>query len=177
MMRVTVSDGLNTARPEIFHIRIKDVFIHLVRNNALDVFPMMQTPLTSEHLLVTPSDQSDLREIVYRVKRPPSHGRLLYKDPTSNHVMLEVKNFTQSQLNSSSILYEHFRPFANLTIFDAVNLEAMADYAVQRLEITFHIKISVTAMIPGGIDRFIGTDNIRLEEGKREYATIFYVWL
>ena len=68
-------------------------------------------------------------------------------------------------INNSLVYYEHSKPFSNLTIFDYINLEAIGDYATQSLDIPFHIKISVTAMIPGGIDRFIGSDKVTVEEG------------
>ena len=79
--------------------------------------------------------------------------------------MIPVNNFTQQQINDSSIFYEHNRPFANLTIYDAFNLEASSDFATRGVDVVFHVSISVTAMMPGGIDRFLGTDAITLEEG------------
>ena len=170
MMEVTLSDGLNSAKPAFFRIRIRDVALALSRNEALDVFPMMRAPLTPDHLLVLPSDQNPDREINFIVKREPIHGRLLYREDPLGYAamspeMREVRNFTQRQVNNSQIFYEHDRPFANLTIFDGLNLEAVSDYAIQRVDIVFHIRISVSAMMSGGIDRFIGSDDITLEEG------------
>ncbi|TRY66991.1 hypothetical protein TCAL_11761 [Tigriopus californicus] len=165
MMKVTLSDGLNTAKAEYFRIRVKDVSLRLSQNEALDVFPMMQTALTSDHLLVVSSDFNPKREITFIVKREPQHGRVLFKDPRSND-MVPVRNFTQAHINGSLVFYEHNRPFSNLTIFDGLNLEALSEFAVQRLDIVFHIRVSVSAMIPGGIDRFIGSDIVTLEEGQ-----------
>ncbi len=54
--------------------------------------------------------------------------------------MMQVTNFTQRHLNDSQILYEHNRPFANLTIYDSVSLEVTADFATQNLDITFHVR-------------------------------------
>ncbi len=140
--------------------------LHLVRNEALNVFPMMQTPLTSSHLLVSSTDCSPDREITFTVRRGgPSQGRILYRDSVMHNRMIETRNFTQRQVNESSIYYEHNRPFSNLTIYDTVNLEASSTYATRSVDVAFHVAISVSAMMPGGIDRFLGTDDITLEEG------------
>ena len=71
---------------------------------------------------------------------------------------MDAKNFSQTDVNEGRVLYEHRRPFSNLTAFDVISLEAMADYAQRSLDLVLNIRISVTAaMIPGGgIDRFIG---------------------
>ena len=175
-MKVTLSDGLNTAKTAFFRIRIRDVSLRLARNEALDVFPMMRAPLTPDHLLVLPSDHDPEREIAFIVKRDPNHGRLLYRHdpyeyPGSDEDMREVRNFTQRQVNNSQIFYEHDRPFGNLTIFDGLNIEAVSDYAIQRLDVVFHVRVSVSAMMSGGIDRFIGSDDITLEEGGNVVVT------
>ena len=86
VMRVTATDGLNSAAPVHFRFRVRDVSLHLVRNEALDVFPMMQTPLRQSSLLVVSSDWDPRREITYIVKRGPGHGRLLYRDLNSDLV-------------------------------------------------------------------------------------------
>ena len=83
MMRLTVSDGLNSVHPFPFRFRIKDVSIHLENNLALNVFPMMQTPITPKHLLVSSSDRSTTRGINFLVNKQPENGRLLYKDEYS----------------------------------------------------------------------------------------------
>ena len=72
--------------------------------------------------------------------------------------IVDAKNFSQTDVNEGRVLYEHRRPFSNLTAFDVISLEAMADYAQRSLDLVLNIRISVTAaMIPGGgIDRFIG---------------------
>ena len=72
--------------------------------------------------------------------------------------IVDAKNFSQTDVNEGRVLYEHRRPFFNLTAFDVISLEAMADYAQRSLDLVLNIRISVTAaMIPGGgIDRFIG---------------------
>ena len=79
---------------------------------------------------------------------------------------MDAKNFTQSDVNEGRVLYEHRRPFSNLTAFDVISLEAITDYAQRNLDLVLNIRISVTAMIPGGgIDRFIGAEGLTVEEG------------
>ena len=79
---------------------------------------------------------------------------------------MDAKNFTQEDVNEGRLLYEHRRPFSNLTAFDVISLEALADYAQRSLDLVLNIRISVTAMIPGGgIDRYIGTEGVTVQEG------------
>lgn len=52
VIRFSITDGLNTGKTFPFRVRIKDISVHLVRNEALDVFPMMQSPVTPDELLV-----------------------------------------------------------------------------------------------------------------------------
>lgn len=103
-MRVSVTDGLNTARPNKFVFRILDLNLHLVKNEALDVFPMMTSTITPNQLLVIPSDWRPTREISYIVKRMPTQGRLMYRDVNSQRI-LELKNFTQSQVQYYIVRY------------------------------------------------------------------------
>ena len=57
---------------------MRDVSLHLTRNDPLDVFPMTRAAVTSRNLLVEASDGGvGGREIAYVVKRPPVHGRLV----------------------------------------------------------------------------------------------------
>ena len=80
LLLLSLSDGLNSAPSPAasFRVRVRDVRIHLDRNDPLDVFPMTRAPVTGANLLVTASDGGEnAREIAYVVKRPPQHGRLV----------------------------------------------------------------------------------------------------
>ena len=163
-IRFRISDGLNQAgggKSYAFNVRVKDLTLNLDRHDSLDVFPMMQVSLQPANLLVTTSDQDTRRTVRFLVKQPPRLGRLLLRVQGRNkkeqEYIVDAKNFTQLDVNEGRVLYEHRRPFSNLTAFDVISLEATADYARQRLDIALNIRISITVMIPGGgIDRYIG---------------------
>ena len=55
---------------------------------------------------------------------------------------MDAKNFTQEDVNEGRLLYEHRRPFSNLTAFDVISLEALADYAQRSLDLVLNIRIS-----------------------------------
>ena len=80
---------------------------------------------------------------------------------------MDAQNFSQFDVNEGRVLYEHLRPFSNLTAFDIISLEAMAEFVLQNLDCALNIRISVTAMVSGGngINKFIGMEDIGVEEG------------
>ncbi len=171
-IRFRITDGLNQAgggKTFAFNVRVKDLTLHLDRHESLDVFPMMQVSLDPANLLVSTSDKDTHRTVRFLVKQPPRLGRLLLRVSGRNNeqeYIIDAKNFTQQDVNEGRVLYEHRRPFSNLTAFDVISLEAMADYARQRLDIALNIRISVTVMIPGvGIDRYIGAEGVTVDEG------------
>ena len=100
-------------------------------------------------------------------KQPQRVSKLL-KDVVqfSQEYIVDAQNFSQFDVNEGRVLYEHLRPFSNLTAFDVISLEAMAEYVKRNLDLVLNIRISVTSMMSGGgIDKFIGTENIAVEEG------------
>ena len=146
----------------MFKVAVKELVVRLQQQEQLEVFPMTQTPLTTDHLLVTTSDRVHRRNINYVVKNAPHLGRLLFlKD--NGRVVSNIRNFTQKQVNESRIIYEHNRPFSNITVFDSISLEAGADYASRRLDLVLNIRISVASN--DGIEKFVASQNLVLEEG------------
>ena len=93
----------------------------------------------------------------------PIKGRVLYLNDGGRYQ--EVQNFTQSNINTSRIFYRHEKAFNNLKDYDSFNFEAMADYAPYRYKATFNIGISVTSMIPGGMDRYLALSPVICLEG------------
>ena len=55
-------------------------------------------------------------------------------------------------MNESRVIYEHNTPFSNLTVWDTVSLEARADFALHRLDVTPRVRISVAGG-HGGLER------------------------
>ena len=185
VLRLQLSDGLNQGQEIQFRIRVKELNIRLKNHEQLDVFPMTQSPLRTQHLLVVTSDNDHFpnrtetnsfiniqrREIVFLVKSPPKLGVLLFMRSGSERAR-EVQNFTQSDVNEGRVLYKHVKPFSNLTVFDSIGLEANAEYAKRRLDLVLNVRVSVTAGSTWsenedrpGIERYIESEDARVTEG------------
>ena len=54
--------------------------------------------------------------------------------------IVDAKNFSQIDVNEGRVLYEHRRPFSNLTAFDVISLEALSDYAQRNLDLLLNIR-------------------------------------
>ena len=189
VLRLQLSDGLNKGQEIQFRIRIKELNIRLRNHEQLDVFPMTQSPIRTQHLLVITSDyelphnqtlesrlsRKSRREILYLVTSPPKLGVLLKRnfiERENERNLLEVKNFTQNDVDEGRVFYKHVKPFSNLTVFDSFGLEASAEYAKRRIDIVLNVRISVTAGTTlsedeerPGIERYIESEDLRVLEG------------
>ena len=189
-LRLQLSDGLNKGQEVQFRIRIKELNIRLQNHEQLDVFPMTQSPLRTDHLLVVTSDYEPpsqnqttfdntfggyrRREIHYVVTSPPKLGVLLHSRRGRDRMTSEARNFTQRDVDEGRVFYKHIKPFSNLTVYDSVELEASAEYAKRRIDLVFNVRISVTAGAASslseneerpGIERYIESEDVRVTEG------------
>lgn len=160
---IQLSDGLNSVKKQQFDIQIKQLALRETVNKELSVFPGMESLITQKHLVVETTDLESLRQVVFLITNGPTKGRLLYLNDDGRYE--EVQNFTQANVNTSRIFYRHEKPFTQLRDYDFFNFEAMADYAPYRLKSVFNIIISVTSMIPGGIDRYTSINQVTCQEG------------
>ena len=158
-----LTDGLNSIKKQPFDIKIRQLALREKVNQELNVFPGMKSLITEKNLLVETTDSKSLRQVVYLITNSPTKGRLLYLSDNGQYE--EIQNFTQVNLNTSRIFYRHEKPFSQLQDFDFFNFEAMADYAPYRLKSVFNIVISVSAMMPGGIDRYTTVKDVTCQEG------------
>ena len=63
------------------------------------------------------------------------------------------------------MIYEHNTPFSNLTVWDTLGLEARADFAVHRLDVTLRIRISVAGGHTG-LERLVSPrESLVVKEG------------
>ena len=76
--RIGLNDGSNAGviNNDVFHVFIKDLVLSTATSSTLEVFPMSQTPITPDVLLVKASSE-DGRNVKFRVRTPPSLGRIL----------------------------------------------------------------------------------------------------
>ena len=186
VLRLQLSDGPNKGQEIQFRIRIKELNIRLRNHEQLDVFPMTQSPIRTQHLLVITSDyelppnqtmesrlsRNSRREILYLVTSPPKLGVLLFSRRENQRNLLEAKNFTQKDVDEGRVFYKHVKPFSNLTVYDSFGLEASAEYAKRRIDLVLNVRISVTAGATlsedeerPGIERYIESEDLRVLEG------------
>ena len=158
-----LSDGLNSVERRQFAVTVQQLALRERRNEELAVFPGMEAPLSANHLDVVTTDLKAIRPVIYLVTQGPTKGRLLFRTTSGRYE--EVQNFTQANINDSRIFYRHEKPFTDLKDYDSFTFEAMAEYAPYRYKSKFSIVISVTSMIPGGIDRYISITPVTCQEG------------
>ena len=158
-----LSDGLNSVERRQFAVTVQQLALREARNRELAVFPGMEAAILPSTLEVVTTDPGSPRTVVFFVTKGPTKGRLLQLSGSGRYA--EVQNFTQADINASRIFYRHEKTFTDLKDFDSFSFEAMAEYAPYRLKSDLKILISVTAMIPGGIDRYIALSPVTCQEG------------
>ena len=124
-----MNDGLNNGQDIQFKVRVKELNIRLENHEQLDVFPMAQAPLRTDHLLVVTSDYDPSpqnqtfdttfggyrrREIHYLVTSPPKLGVLIRSRDGRERMTSEARNFTQKDVDEGRVFYKHIKPFSNI---------------------------------------------------------------
>jgi chondroitin sulfate proteoglycan 4 len=128
-----VGDGVKTAGVLSFAITSHKVTLHLAGPGLshLHVFPMRRQTLAPIHLLALASDAR--RSVSYIIKNPPNLGRLMIDSVPPGNPRTAM-NFTQRDINSSRIFYEHTHPFFGLSSNDSFTFDVKADFAEPLLD-------------------------------------------
>lgn len=145
---LTVSDGVKTTGVLSFGITAHKVTLRLVAPGPshLHVFPLHRQTLTPTQLFALASDAR--RPVSYIVKNPPALGRLMMESipPGNAH---PATNFTQRDINSSRIFYEHTHPFFGLSTNDSFTFDVRADFAEPLLD---QVTSKIICVIPFTVD-------------------------
>ncbi|XP_077567329.1 chondroitin sulfate proteoglycan 4 [Stigmatopora nigra] len=102
----TVTDGEHTSPLYTFVVTARPLTITMVTQDELMVFPGTRQPITSANLGAVTNE--DGNEIGYSLVHPPRLGRLILAN--ENNQMEEINRFSQTQLESGAIFYEHQMP-------------------------------------------------------------------
>ncbi|XP_036963773.1 chondroitin sulfate proteoglycan 4 isoform X3 [Acanthopagrus latus] len=102
----TVTDGEHTSPLYRFVVTARPLTITMVTQEELMVFPGTRQPITSANLGAVTNE--DGNEISYSLIRPPRLGRLILANDKNQYE--EITRFTQSQLESGAVFYEHQIP-------------------------------------------------------------------
>ncbi|XP_063337056.1 chondroitin sulfate proteoglycan 4 [Pelmatolapia mariae] len=102
----TVTDGEHTSPLYKFVVTARPLTITMVTQANLMVFPGTRQPITSANVGAVTS--GDGNEISYSLIRPPRLGRLILANDRNQYE--EISQFSQSQLESGMVYYEHQLP-------------------------------------------------------------------
>ncbi|XP_050497411.1 chondroitin sulfate proteoglycan 4 [Diabrotica virgifera virgifera] len=156
--KFNVTDGLHTTKDCIFHIKTKPVEMKLI-NNPLPIFPLQKKFLTSKHLITVVSDP--YRKIEYDVVKAPSLGRLMMESEKPG-IFQVISTFSQEDLNTSKVFYEHTHQFSDLYANDSFVFNVRTHLAPKLLNQLFRIDISVSS---GGLDAYMNIPKLYVDEG------------
>ncbi|KAM6970213.1 chondroitin sulfate proteoglycan 4 [Aplochiton taeniatus] len=102
----TVQDGEHTSPLYQFTVTTRPITITMETQEELVVFPGSRQPISSANLGAVTNEDGD--EISYLLVRPPRLGRLILSKDRSHFD--EIDRFTQTELRSGSVFYEHQMP-------------------------------------------------------------------
>lgn len=102
----TVTDGEHTSPLYRFVVTARPLTITMVTQEELVVFPGTRQSITSANLGAVTSE--DGNEISYSLIRPPRLGRLILANDRNQYE--EITRFSQTQLESGAVYYEHQIP-------------------------------------------------------------------
>nr|XP_053643918.1 chondroitin sulfate proteoglycan 4-like isoform X2 [Cherax quadricarinatus] len=162
MFRWEASDQVRDTGSHVFTIAAKELHLSLHHNKELWVFPMMQQPITPAVLLTHTNDYDPNRSVVYIVRQPPLLGQLLLEEAG---VRIPVDNFTQRHINESRIVFEHSKPFSELSASDLFVFDVETPFAEPLKDQEFHVEVSVASPGGGGLERYLGLAPLVVAEG------------
>uniref|UniRef100_A0A8C6LVH2 Chondroitin sulfate proteoglycan 4 n=6 Tax=Nothobranchius TaxID=28779 RepID=A0A8C6LVH2_NOTFU len=102
----TVTDGEHTSPLYPFVVTVRPLTITIVTKEELVMFPGTRQPITRANLAAKTDE--DGNEINFLLVRPPRLGRLLLANDRNQFE--EINQFSQSQLESGVVYYEHQLP-------------------------------------------------------------------
>lgn len=120
-----LQDGVHTSNPYTMLVATKRVRLSIEHNTAPNVFPLTRKLISEKLLLTRCSDEA--REIKYIMRNGPHLGKIIME--TSEGAWLNVDRFTQRDINSSKVFYEHTKQFMDLTANDSFTFEVEASFA------------------------------------------------
>ncbi|KAJ8667749.1 hypothetical protein QAD02_009412, partial [Eretmocerus hayati] len=127
----------------------------------IDVVQNQTQTITRNNLLTTDPD-TEPKDIIYEIINKPTHGRLLLlsADQNTNGDIHEAQKFTQLDVDSSRLVYEHKGPLLLSTFYFRVS-DGRFNPAYKIFDIKVHpIKLNVTVVKPVEIQQGMTTTTI-----------------
>ncbi|KAL8598127.1 hypothetical protein ACOMHN_030413 [Nucella lapillus] len=121
------SDGANSDVQRIFQVHAHPVVLRLRRHGPLAVFPNTIHPLSNLTLLADTTAPNFSKPVVFTVVDPkPRHGQMV---TTVAGRPVPIQSFTQEEVNSGKVLYQHLSYMGQWSQTDSVHLEVSTTYA------------------------------------------------
>lgn len=155
-----LTDGEHTTTEQVLNIITNPVTLELVKNENLHVFPLTKKQIMPEQLHFKCSDLE--RDVKFVVTIAPQTGRILYENPDDGTTS-EVSEFTQQDIRSGRVIYEHTHTMIELKSNDSFYFDVTAKLANSLMDQVFNIDISVSS---GGLLRFLPVPKLHLDEGE-----------
>ncbi|MFT7814409.1 chondroitin sulfate proteoglycan 4 [Arapaima gigas] len=160
----TVTDGEHTSPLYRFIVTARQLTISMETGGELMVYPGTRQPITSKVLKAVTNEDGD--EITYRVMEKPHLGRLV--SAARKNQFEEVSSFTQSQLDSGSVFYEHKMPSQPFWVVqDSIKL-LLSSHPAQDLKYTFPITVSYNTGTRGSASQLWKNAGLSVVQGQRE---------
>lgn len=153
-----VTDGDFNSPEQTLYIRTNPVSLEEVKNEILHVFPLTRKQIMPDQLNYKCSDEQ--RDVKFEITNLPRYGRIVYEPPDGGSH--EVREFTQYDVNSGHVIYEHTHPMVELKSNDSFMFDVHSNLATSLIDQTFNIEISVSS---GGLVRFLPANRLVLDEG------------
>lgn len=164
-IRFELTDGQHRTPEQILYVTTNPVSLELIHNELLHVFPLTRKQILPEQLQYKCTDQE--REVKFIVTNAPQSGRLLLEndEQTAN----EVSEFTQNDINSGRLIYEHTHSMVELKSNDSFYFDVRTKLASSLNEQIFNIEISVSS---GGLLRFLPVPILHVNEGASDQVRL-----
>ncbi|XP_076443318.1 chondroitin sulfate proteoglycan 4-like [Babylonia areolata] len=120
-------DGRNSDVQRVFRVRAHPVVLRLWRRGPLSVFPNTIHPLSNRSLLAATTAANFSKPIVFTIVEPkPLHGQLVTMVAGR---AVAIQSFTQQEVNSGKVFYQHLSYMDTWRQTDAIHLEVSTAYA------------------------------------------------
>lgn len=153
-----VTDGDFNSPEQTLQVRTNPVSLEEIKNEVLHVFPLTRKQIMPEQLQFKCSDEQ--RDVKFEVTVLPRYGRIVFEPADGGSH--EVREFTQHDVNSGHIIYEHTHPMVELKSNDSFMFDVHSSLANSLIDQVFSVEISVSS---GGLVRFLPANRLVLDEG------------
>ncbi|XP_048828953.1 chondroitin sulfate proteoglycan 4 [Brienomyrus brachyistius] len=160
----TVTDREHTSPLYHFIVKTRELTISMETEGELLVYPGTRQPITNDILKAVTNEDGD--EITYTVIGGPNLGRLISSNDRNQFE--EISSFTQSELESGSVFYEHQMPSQPFwEVQDAIRL-LLSSRPAPDLQHTLPVTVSYDSEARGNVSQLWRNTGLRILQGHKD---------